>query len=301
MRKLTGGRPALKSPAIKLAKRVACLLAHCRLGCRDFRLHGIEVEARAFLHRWELDRSHRELLNLLLDEDEAPELVFEPVEVLLRSIFSPAIRPACALEWIEAQVGQVGHVGLGFITQPAPRLVDETILVVVNAHGTKFAFPEVPDFVPIRRPLAGYHVHLVVAVQMHLVGSVTELLALLQLFADVRITRRRKESREPVEPRDDAVLDLARRYLARPADNRRYAEAAFQDRALALRERCLSAVRPSKDFGAVVGGEDDNGIVVDTHVLELLHHQTDVVVKLRHTGFMDGPAVLRVAHRLVLG
>src|SRR6266704_6847862 len=137
MRKLTGGRSVRKSPAIKLAKRVACLLAHCCLGCRDFRLHGIEVEARAFLHRWELDRSHRELLNLLLDEDEAPELVFEPVEVLLRSVFSPAIGPACALEWIEAQVGQGGHVKLGFFAQPAPRWVDETILEVVDTHGTK--------------------------------------------------------------------------------------------------------------------------------------------------------------------
>ena len=35
-------------------------------------------------------------------------------------------------------------------------------------------------------------------------------------------------------------------------------------------------------------------------LLELLHHQADVVVELRHAGFMDGPAVLGVAHRLVL-
>ena len=108
------------------------------------------------------------------------------------------------------------------------------------------------------------------------------------------------ERREPVEPGDDAVLDLAGRHLARPADHRRRAEAAFHDRALALRERRLSAVRPGEDLGAVVGGEDDDGVVVDAHVLELLHHDADVVVELRHAGFMDGPAVLGVAHRLVL-
>ena len=66
------------------------------------------------------------------------------------------------------------------------------------------------------------------------------------------------------------------------------------------RERRLSAVRPGEDFGAVVGGEDDDGVVVDAHVLELLHHRADDVVELRHAGFVDGPAVLRVAQRLVL-
>ena len=81
---------------------------------------------------------------------------------------------------------------------------------------------------------------------------------------------------------------------------RRSAEATFHDRALALRERRLSAVRPGEDFGAIVGGEDDDGVVVHAHVLELLHHDADVVIELRHAGFMDGPAVLGVAHRLVL-
>ena len=89
--------------------------------------------------------------------------------------------------------------------------------------------------------------------------------------------------------------------LPGPADHRRHAEAAFQDRALALREWRLSTIGPGEDFSAVVGGEDDDGVVVDTHVLELLHHQTDVVVELRHAGFVDGPAVLRVAHGFILG
>src|ERR1700722_8103771 len=67
--------------------------------------------------------------------------------------------------------------------------------------------------------------------------------------------------------------------LSRPADHGRDAEAALHDRALALRERGLSAVRPRKHLSAVVGGEDDNGIVIDAHILELLHHDADIVVE----------------------
>jgi len=40
----------------------------------DLCFHGIEVEARALLHRRILDRRFRKLSNFLLDEDESPEL-----------------------------------------------------------------------------------------------------------------------------------------------------------------------------------------------------------------------------------
>jgi len=41
-----------------------------------------------------------------------------------------------------------------------------------------------------------------------------------------------------------------------------------------------AAHRASEEFGAVVGAEDDDGGVVQAKVLELLHHQTDVVIEL---------------------
>src|SRR6267143_4261054 len=109
------------------------LLGDGRAGCRDLGLYGVEVEARALLHRRKLDRRHGQFLDLLLDEHETPEFVFEPVKVLLCSEPGPAIGPARALERIEAQVDQIGHVRLGFITQPASWLVDKTILEVVDA------------------------------------------------------------------------------------------------------------------------------------------------------------------------
>ena len=122
---------------------------------------------------------------------------------------------------------------------------------------------------------------------MTFVGRVTDLLALLQLFDNVRVAGRRKESRKPVKPGDDAVLDLARRHLARPSDHRRRAEAALHDGAFALRERRLSAIWPGEYLGAVVGSEDHDGVVIHAHVLELLHHHADVVVELRHAGFVN--------------
>src|SRR4051812_5019639 len=101
----------------------------------DLRLHGIEVEARAFLHRRELDRGHGQLLYLLLDKHEAPELVFEPVEVLLGAVFRPVVGPARAFEWIETKICDVRHVRFGLVTEPAPRLIDEAIFEVIDADG----------------------------------------------------------------------------------------------------------------------------------------------------------------------
>ena len=65
-------------------------------------------------------------------------------------------------------------------------------------------------------------------------------------------------------------------------------------------ERRVAAVRPGERLGAVVGGEHDDGVVVDAEVLELLHGGADDVVELGHAGFVDRPAILRVAHRLIL-
>jgi len=50
----------------------------------------------------------------------------------------------------------------------------------------------------------------------------------------------------------------------------------------------------------VVGGEADDGVAVETHVLHLLHHRSHHVVELGHAGFLDGPSILRGAQTLVL-
>ncbi len=71
------GRPrAFDSP-------IGRLLGHGRPGRFDLRLHRFEVEARAALHRRELDGRLREFGHLLLHENKTPELELEPIEVLL--------------------------------------------------------------------------------------------------------------------------------------------------------------------------------------------------------------------------
>ena len=131
------GRPALGRPFWQNH-----LSGHSRLGLGDLLLDRLEIEARAFLHRREFDRGFGQLENLLLDENEAPEFVLEPIEILLRSGLGPALRPSRTLEWIKAKVGQIGHVNLGFFTKPSAGLVDETILVVVDANGAQLALTE---------------------------------------------------------------------------------------------------------------------------------------------------------------
>ena len=44
---------------------------------------------------------------------------------------------------------------MGLLTEPAGGLVDETKLIVVDAHRTDRAFDEVEDFVTRGRPFAG--------------------------------------------------------------------------------------------------------------------------------------------------
>ena len=70
-----------------------------------------------------------------------------------------------------------------------------------------------------------------------------------------------------------------------PAEDGGNAEAAFEDGALGLRERRHTPIGPGKELGAIVGGEQNDGVVVLTHVLELIHQDAHIVVELRHTGF----------------
>jgi hypothetical protein len=47
------------------------------------------------------------------------------------------------------------------------------------------------------------------------------------------------------------------------------------------------AIRPGEHFSTIVGGEDDDGVVGNTHVIQRLHQGTNAVVKLRHPGFFE--------------
>ena len=88
--------------------------------------------------------------------------------------------------------------------------------------------------------------------------------------------------------------------MAGPPMISRHAEAAFHHRSLGHGKRRLSAIGPGELFRAVVSGEQDNGVVIQTIVFEILHHGADFVIQFGHPGFLKGPAILRIAHSFVL-
>src|SRR5208337_5074317 len=189
---------------------------------------------------------------------------------------------------------------MGLLTEPAPGLIDEAEFVIVNANRADRAFAEVENFMARGWAFAGESGYLVIAIEVVLVGPVTNGFALQQLIGDVWITGCGHEGGQPVQARENAVLYGVRRDMTGPASDRGHAEAAFEDGSLGLREWRLTAIGPGKHFGAVVGGEHDDGVVVLTHVFQLVHHDADVVVHLGHAGFFFRPTVLSVAHRFIL-
>src|SRR5262249_43248722 len=151
------------------------------------------------------------------------------------------------------------------------RLTDKRELVIIDPHRADRAFAKIKNLVTIGLAFARKHGQLVVAVQMVLVISAVNLLALLEFLDDIRIASRGNKGREPVEAGHEAVLHRVRRDVAGPTSDARHAEAAFVDGPLALCEWRRSAIGPGKEFGAVVGREHDDRVLVLTDVLELLH------------------------------
>ena len=87
-----------------------------------------------------------------------------------------------------------------------------------------------------------------------------------------------------------------------PANDARSPHATFPGGQFSALERRDAAVGEGDRLGAVVGGEDDDGVVEFTHVFELLEDEADVVVHLLHAGFVDAPvlAALLAQHGHVL-
>ena len=110
------------------------------------------------------------------------------------------------------------------------------------------------------------------------------------------------EGWHPVVRREHFVQDGAWLDFSRPADQCRRAHATFPGGQLAALERGVATIGIGDHFGAVVGGEDDDGVVEFAHRLQLLHHLANVVVHLLHGGFVGTPvlATLGADHGHVL-
>src|SRR5262249_60634400 len=118
-------------------------------------------------------------------------------------------------------------------------------------HGPRPAKVEVLG--ALGRAAAGEKIRLIVAVEMVLIGPVAELHAPEELLGDVRISRRSHQRGEPVEAGEDPVLDRAGLDPARPADDRRPAEATFADGTLGVAKSSHDAIRPCENFGGGSG------------------------------------------------
>src|SRR5215831_15042358 len=123
---------------------------------------------------------------------------------------------------------------------------------------------------------------------MHFVGPVADLLAGLNFLHDVCVSGCCNECREPVQSRDDPVLDLPRRNVTWPPDDTGHAEATFQCGPFATSERSLTAIGPGEVLSAVIGGEDDDRVVIKTIVFQVSHDGANDVVELCHSGLFSG-------------
>jgi molybdopterin-binding protein len=83
-------------------------------------------------------------------------------------------------------------------------LADKSELEIINAHRTDGAFAEIEKLVAGRRAFPRDHGHLVVAIEMVLVGPVADLHAFEQVGRDRGVARRLKEGGEPVQARHEA-------------------------------------------------------------------------------------------------
>src|SRR5689334_3439866 len=90
---------------------------------------------------------------------------------------------------------------------------------------------------------------------MNLEVLYADLRSLGALRHDIGIAARRREGRQQVVMREHLVVDRAWLNDAGPADHRRHAEAAFPVGRLLAAERCVAAVRPAHDLGAVAHWE----------------------------------------------
>ena len=99
------------------------------------------------------------------------------------------------------------------------------------------------------------------------------------------------EGRHPIEGGKQLIVHRPRLDVARPADHHRGAVAAFPGLAFLALERRDATIREGNRLGAIVGGEDDDGVVELAHRAQLIEDNADIVVHLLHAGFVDAPVL----------
>src|SRR6476660_4246095 len=168
----------------------------------DLLLHRFEVEGSRVLHRRKFDCRLGQLPDILLNQDETPELTGEEVVAIAECarVDRFASNERRALERILANVDDRRHVRRGFLARPAPRLHVELELEVVDADRTQLGSAEVKDLLALGWAFPGEQIHLIVAIQMVLIGPIAELHALQQLLSYIGIARRSRQGGSQSSP-----------------------------------------------------------------------------------------------------
>ncbi len=140
----------------------------------DLGFDGFKVERGRCLHRRIFDRRLRQSPHALLYENEAPEL--SCVEIVHVTAAEAIERLASdrrrSLKRILTDVDDRRHVGCHLFSRPPLRLLVELEFRIVDPDSAKFRSAEVVKFMAFRRTVAQQQVHLIVAIQMVLVGSI---------------------------------------------------------------------------------------------------------------------------------
>src|SRR5271169_5859424 len=143
----------------------------------DFRLDRGQVERGWVLHRWEINGSFPQLQHNLLDEDKPESLPAEELVEPCRGTLEE-VQNRRSLEGVLANVVDFGHICFDLRSRPAFRLVVELVLKVVYPHSAKLRPSEVVNLMASGWPFALKHGHLVISIEVVLVGPVAELYAL---------------------------------------------------------------------------------------------------------------------------
>src|SRR5262245_41637612 len=112
---------------------------------------------------------------------------------------------------------------------------------------------------------------------MVFICAIAKLHAFEKLVGDVWIAGSGTEGREPIKPREDAILDRARLHMSRPTDDARHAEAPLITRSFSPFEWRHAAVRPGEHLRAVVGREYNDGIVSLPNIIQMLQEHADTI------------------------
>ena len=141
---------------------------------------------------------------------------------------------------------------------------------------------EVEEFLAGRGALAGEHCGLVIAVHMHFVRGLADLVAFKQLLFHVGRARRGQQGRQPVFAGKHAGNRRTGFDDAWPADKARHAKRALESGVFLAAERRHARIRPQADHRAVVGRVDHDRVIGQPQRIDFIEQLADERVVLDH-------------------